>query len=86
MSASPVEDTGKRFSVVDDNHHGGILWVTATLSMTYFVLSGIVRVYLSYRQLTKDTISLVLATVCLAVDSILWPPFPEGADVDFSCM
>ena len=76
MSASPAEDTGKRFSVVDDNHHGGILWVAATLSMTYFVLSGIVRVYLSHRQLTKDTISLVLATVCLTVDSILrHPPY-----------
>jgi hypothetical protein len=75
MSISPAyDDSGKRFSTVDDNHHGGILWITASLSMTYFVLSCILRVHLSYRQLTKDTVSLVVATVCLAIVSVLRDP------------
>ena len=71
MSTSPTLDSGNRFSDVDDNHHGGILWVTASLSLTYFVLSCILRVYLSYRKLNKDAISLIVATVCLAIDSTL---------------
>ena len=71
MSNSSGDDSGNRFSAVDDDHHGGILWITASLSLTYFVLSCILRVFLSRRQLTKDALCLVAATVCLDIDSIL---------------
>jgi hypothetical protein len=77
MSTSPTPDSGNRFSDVDDNHHGGILWITASLSLTYFVLSCVLRVYLSYRQLNRDAISLIMATVCLAIDSNFDNPLLE---------
>ena len=73
MSNSSVEDSGSRFSPVDDDHHGGLLWITASLSLIYFVFSCILRVILFYPQFTKDTICLVVATVCRDTDVILHP-------------
>ena len=64
MSNSSADDSGSRFSPVDDQHLGGVLWITASLSLTYFLMSCILRIVIYYRQLTKDTICLVVATVC----------------------
>ena len=61
--SSPSE--GSRFAVIDSNNQGGILWITASLSLTYFVLSSILRVNLAHRQITKDSVTLVVATVSL---------------------
>lgn len=68
MSNPSLEDLGNRFYAIDDNHQGGILWITASLSVTYFILSCILRVFISYPHLTKDTICLVIATVSLDID------------------
>ncbi|KFY48512.1 hypothetical protein V495_01269 [Pseudogymnoascus sp. VKM F-4514 (FW-929)] len=63
MSSFSTEVSQNRFSTVDSNHHGGILWITSSLSLTYFSLSCILRMYLSYRHFTKDATSLLVATV-----------------------
>lgn len=87
MSSFSTEVSQNRFSTVDSNHHGGILWITSSLSLTYFSLSCILRMYLSYRHFTKDATSLLVATVCLAMHPILRQPLLwKKFAADLSCL
>lgn len=54
---------GTRFSVIDSSDHGGLLWITASLGLTYFGISCIVRVLISYKSFHRDSVMLIVATV-----------------------
>lgn len=58
-----LNDEGPRFSVINSFDDGGRLWITAALSLTYFMLSGILRVFLSHKNFQIDSIILMIATV-----------------------
>jgi hypothetical protein len=51
------------FAVIDDDDHGGLLWITAALSFSYFMLSSAIRVFISYGSFHRDAMMLVVATV-----------------------
>jgi hypothetical protein len=53
------------FAIIDSNDQGGILWITAALSFSYFVLSSAIRVFISFRSFHRDAVMLVIATVSL---------------------
>ncbi len=51
------------FAVIDANNQGGLLWITAALSFSYFMLSSFIRVFISYRNYRRDATMLLVATV-----------------------
>jgi uncharacterized membrane-anchored protein len=71
MSTFSVEGSQNRFSPVDDNHHAAYLWIASSLSLTYFLIFCILRVYISHPQYTADIILLIVAAVCIAMNCII---------------
>lgn len=67
-------DVHSRFSDIDSDHRGGILWIAALLSMVYSVLSCIVRVYLVHQNPSRDTVALTVATVRSPSPTICFHP------------
>jgi len=67
-------DVHSRFSNIDSDHRGGILWIAALLSMVYSVLSCIVRVYLVHQNPSRDTVALTVATVRSPSPTICFHP------------
>jgi hypothetical protein len=53
---------GAPFTVIDSNDQGGLLWITAGLSLSYFMLSSVSRVFISYRSFQRDTVMLYVVS------------------------
>lgn len=53
------------FTVVSASDNSGLLWITAALSLTYFMLSCAIRVFINYQTFHRDATMLVVATVTL---------------------
>jgi hypothetical protein len=52
-----------RFSPISEYDHAGILWITALLSGTYFVLSLLTRIYIKITKWWQDDWVCIFATV-----------------------
>jgi hypothetical protein len=64
-STSSNSTQGVPFAVIDANDQGGLLWITAALSFSYFMISSAIRVFISHGSFHRDTAMLVVATVSL---------------------
>lgn len=53
------------FAAIDGTDRSGLLWITAALSLTYFVLSCMLRVFISFRSFHRDAAMLILASVSI---------------------
>ncbi|KAH8811164.1 hypothetical protein F5884DRAFT_854524 [Xylogone sp. PMI_703] len=60
MSTSSL---GSPFATVNGSDRGGLLWIAAALSLTYFSLSGILRIFISLRSFHRDAAMLVLGSI-----------------------
>ena len=55
-----------RFAALDDSDQGALLWITAAMSFSYFMLSSVIRVFISFRSFHRDAAMLIVATVSLS--------------------